>query len=146
MAVLNDRRKTPRETTRRNAPRLLINRNAQLYLQSAAPASGSAEPPRLLFGYTYDLSATGLSITLPALDCSVQELFDMEESLEVVLATTPELIRVKARPVHCETTGEMMIMESACIGLLITEQDNGYGKYLEYLRELQSSLLSIDAQ
>lgn len=125
----------PRETTRRSAPRLLINRNVQLCINSSAPDSDTAHQPKLLFGCTHDMSATGLSLTLPALDCSVQELFGMDEPLEVVIATTPELIRVKARLVYCETTSALLPVESACIGLMIDEQDSGYTKYLEYLRE-----------
>jgi hypothetical protein len=61
----------------------------------------------------------------------------MEEPLEVVIATTPQVIRVKARPVHCETTSALLPVESACLGMLIDEQDNGYPKYLEYLSEFQ---------
>ncbi|HEX8748203.1 MAG TPA: hypothetical protein VF717_13600 [Pyrinomonadaceae bacterium] len=61
----------------------------------------------------------------------------MEEPLDVIIGTTPELIRVKASPVHCETTSTLLPVESACIGLLIDEQDDGYQMYLKYLREFQ---------
>lgn len=133
MIALNDRRRSARPTTRRQAPRWLINRNAQIYLKSAALDAA----PRMLFGYTYDMSATGLSLTLPALDCSVQELFDLTEPLEIVIAVTPEVIKVKATPVHCETTSDVVPIESACIGVEINERDNGYQRYLEYLKEYQ---------
>lgn len=134
MAALNDRRRNPREPSRRRAPRWLVNRNVQIYLKSAAVDSA----PRQLFGYTHDLSATGLALTLPALDCSVQDLFDLKEPLEIVIAVTPEVIKVRALPVHCETTNDVVPIESACIGVHINEQDNGYQRYLEYLKEFQA--------
>jgi hypothetical protein len=134
MVTLNDRRRSPRPTTRRQAPRWLINRNAQIYLRSAAVDAA----PRMLFGYTHDMSATGLSLTLPALDCSVQELFDLTEPLEIVIAVTPEVIKVKVTPVHCETTSNVVPVESACIGVAINEHDNGYQRYLQYLKEFQA--------
>lgn len=134
MVVLNDRRRSARPSTRRQAPRWLVNRNAQIYLKAAATETA----PRMLFGYTHDMSARGLSLTLPALDCSVQDLFDLKEPLEIVIAVTPEVIKVKATPVHCETTSNELPIESACIGVEITEHDNGYQRYLDYLKEFQA--------
>lgn len=134
MAVLNDRRRTTRPQNRRGAPRWWVNRNVQLHLSRPVAESNQ---PLILMGYTYDMSATGLSVHLPALDCNIQNLFDEAGKLEVVLSTTPRLVRVKARPVHCETIVPGLPDKNACIGMLVDEQDSNYSTYIEYLREFQ---------
>lgn len=134
MAILNDRRRTTRGQSRRRAPRWRVNRNVQIHLKQAAAKS---KQPLILMGYTYDLSETGLSIHLPALDCNIQDLFVEAGNLEVVLSITPRLVRVKARPVHCETIIPDLPDRSASIGMVIDEDDRNYLTYIEYLREFQ---------
>jgi hypothetical protein len=88
-------------------------------------------------GHTYDLSATGLSVNLPAVDCDIQGMFDDGGLIEIVLSITPRLVRVKVKPVHCETIVPGIPHKSACIGMKIDREDKDYPNYIEYLRELQ---------
>jgi hypothetical protein len=133
MAVLNDRRRATRGQSRRRTPRWCVDRTIQIHINEPP---GRVEP-LMLIGRTYDMSATGLSIQLPALDCDIQDLFDGPGPLEVVISTTPTLIRVKATPVHCETIVHGLPDKSASIGMRIEQEDSGYSKYLEYLSEFQ---------
>jgi hypothetical protein len=133
MATLNDRRRSARGQSRRETPRWWINRNIQIYINQ--PPEGIT--PLVLMGRTYDMSATGLSVHFPALDCDIQDLFDGAGQLEVVISTTPTLVRFKATPVHCETIVPGLPDKSACIGMRVDQEDSGYQKYLEYLREFQ---------
>jgi hypothetical protein len=137
MALLNDRRQTMRGQSRRRAPRWWINRNAQIYLGQSLTPADSSKQPLILMGYTYDLSATGLSVYLPALDCDIQDLLNENGQVEVVLSTTPRQVKVKATPVRCETIVPALQDKSACIGMRIDQHDNNYQKYIEYLREFQ---------
>ena len=105
-----------------------------MQLHVGQPAGGN-KGPLILIGRTYDLSASGLSVYLPAVDCNIQELFD--EKLDVVFSITPMRVKVKATPVRCETIVPGLPDKSACIGMKIDQQDGGYPKYLEYLREFQ---------
>jgi hypothetical protein len=134
IATLNDRRQTTRGQSRRRTPRWRVNRNVQIHV-SQPNQSADRKQPLILMGYTQDLSATGLSIYLPALDCNIHDLLEGAGSLEVVLSTTPRQVRVKATPVHCETIAPGLIDKSATIGMLIDEQDSNYPNYIEYLRE-----------
>lgn len=136
MAVINDRRGSARGRSRRQTPRLWLTRNVQIHISQLHPASHAAQP-LILMGYTYDLSATGLSVFLPALDCNIQELFDDGDSLDIVLSTTPRQVKVKATPIHCEAEVPGLMDKSACIGMRIDQQDSGYPNYVEYLHEFQ---------
>lgn len=134
MAVLNDRRQTRRGQSRRQSPRWWVNRNVQIHV---SPSTAERKKPLILMGYTYDMSATGLSVHLPALDCNIQDLFEESNNLEVVLSTTPTMVRVRAKPVHCETIVPGLPDKSASIGMVVDEQDTNYPTYIDYLRELQ---------
>jgi hypothetical protein len=136
MAALNDRRQITRDPSRRQTPRWWVNRNAQIHISQLEP-SADRKQPLILMGYTYDMSATGLSVHLPALDCGIQELLGTGGPLEVVLSITPKQVKVKATPVHCETIKPGMLHTSACIGMRIDQEDESYSNYLEYLREFQ---------
>ena len=132
MATINDRRFTPRGHGRRQMPRLLVKWNVQIHLRQGPDAT---KPPKILFGFTYDISPDGLSVVLPALDCEVQELFDLGDPLDVVLATTPRTIKVKAAAVHCETDFPLQVIKSACIGMRVQREDDSYHRYVEFIRE-----------
>jgi hypothetical protein len=137
MTLLNDRRQTMRGQSRRQAPRWWVNRNAQIHLrQTEAPTDGRKQP-LILMGYTYDMSATGLSVYLPSLDCNIQDLLNESGQLDVVLSITPRQVKVKVISVRCETIVPALPDKSACIGMCIDQQDSGYPTYIEYLREFQ---------
>jgi hypothetical protein len=138
MALLNERRQTPRGQSRRLAPRWIFYQNVQTRFSLHDLDLGDASKDIILMGQTYDLSATGLSIVIPLVDCSIRDLLDASGTVWILIETQSGYVEVKAAPVHCENVGAAISGKSACIGMRIEDTlESSYRKYIQFLREFQ---------
>lgn len=128
---------------RRSSARCVAHLEARLLfsLSLAATRRGDsqAQMPRLLEGYTRNLSETGLAIVVPSLHFGGRYLNVVGSPLYIQLELPAGSVRMRARPVRAERLDDGE--EGYLIGARITEMnDSEWVKLVQYVRTLRSEL------
>jgi len=133
-AIVNGLRRFVGE--RRHAPRPRARLRA---LVSLAEMPNTARAPQALSGHTYDLSATGLALVLPAIRLGERYLTGEGRKLSVALELPTRTIRVRATPVRYERLDEGDGDETGyLLGAHITDMsEEDRALFIEYLRSLR---------
>jgi hypothetical protein len=106
---------------RRRAPRHKIRLSVSVSpVQAAKPARVSAERGAL-FGYTRDLSITGMALVLPAIRINNIYIAGEDRTLELLVESEGEPIVMYAAPVRYERLEEGEADKGYLIGVRITE-------------------------
>lgn len=106
---------------RRRSPRYRVRLSVRVSpVKSAKPASVSAEGDAL-YGYTRDISTTGMSLILPAIRINNIYIAGEDRVLEVLVENESEPIVMYAVPVRYEKLEEGEADKGYLIGLRITE-------------------------
>ena len=128
-----------RAVERRGALRHRIERSARLLFSAdiSGVKTGAGGGAPTVYGYTRDLSMTGLSLIVPVLRSSDADLYGVEGVLRMTLSLPKENVEIQAKPVRYEWLAESNRRKSFLIGAQIQEMGEG-GRlgYTEYLLTL----------
>lgn len=107
---------------RRRAPRHRVRLSVSVSpVKAARPARVSATAQDALYGYTRDISATGLALILPAIRINNIYLAGEDRLLEVLIEHDDDPIVVYASPVRYEKLDEGETDKGYLLGLHITD-------------------------
>ncbi|MCA1557218.1 MAG: PilZ domain-containing protein [Acidobacteria bacterium] len=107
---------------RRRAPRYRVRLSVRVSpLRTAKPARVSASEQDALYGYTRDISTSGLALVLPAIRINNIYLMGEGRTLEILIEHESEPIVIYAVPVRYEKLEEGEADKGYVVGIRITE-------------------------